>query len=385
MRRTALFLLGAWLAAACAAASPAADSRLPAEVIRRTGGAGSLDARLKWALEDAAKAGAGRMVWVGYSIRLLMGEDQTVGSSGDGWQRNGLTIAEILAGKSHQDVIAGQGGDVRRTAREVLEKLERPAKPEKKVEKDLAIFLSYESGRTASLRDVDLSNVDRCFDFKGRSLYWLGEADGAESFGVMKALYARAEAAKAKEGLLAAAGLHGNPRLAVPFLASVLSGGEAEELRKDAAFWIGQQNDAEGLRTLVRAAESDRSREVREGAVFSISQVKIPEAADELIALARGDDHVDVRKQAIFWLSQIASEKAAPALEEFARKDGEPDIQEQAVFALSQLPENQGLEPLIKLAKTHPDPRVRKKAIFWLGESRDPRALEALVDIIKGK
>jgi hypothetical protein len=385
MRRAALILLGAWLAAACVAASPAADSRLPAEVVRRTGGAESLAARLEWALGEAAKGGAGRLVWVGYSIRVLMGENQTVGSSGDGWWGTGLTIAEVLEGKIHQDPTAGEGRDVRRTAREVLENLERPVKPEKRVGKDLAIFLSYESGRPASLRAVGFSNLDLCFDFKGRALFWLGEADVAESFGLVKALYARAEAVRAKKGLLAAAGLHGNPRLAVPFLADVLASGEADGLRKDAAFWMGQQHDAEGLRILVHAAESDQSRDVREGAVFSISQVKLPEAVDDLITLARGGDRVDVRKKAVFWLSQIASEKVVPVLEEFARKDAEPDVQEQAVFALSQLPENQGVEPLIKLARGHPNPRVRKKAIFWLGESRDPRALEALVAIIKGK
>jgi hypothetical protein len=385
VRRIALALWGAWLAAAFASASPAGDSRLPAEVIRHTDAAKGLAARLEWALGDAGKAEPGHMVWVGYSIRRLTGENQAVGSSNDGWRRSGLTIAEILAGKKNPGTVPADGEDVRGTARNVLEDLERSAKPEKKVQKDLGIFLSYESGRPASLRDVDLSDLELRFDFKGRTFYWLGEAGDEESLGLVKALYVRTEAAKAKEGLLAAAGLHGNPRLAVPFLASVLSSGEADDLRKDAAFWMGQQHDAEGLRTLVRAAKTDGSREVREGAVFSISQVKIPEAADELIALAKGADHADVRKQAIFWLSQIASEKAAPALEEFARKDGEPDVQEQAIFALSQLPENQGLEPLIKLAKTHPNPRVRKKAIFWLGESRDPRALEALVAIIKGK
>jgi hypothetical protein len=165
MRRAALFLLGAWLAAACAAASPAADSRLPAEVVRRTGGAESLAARLEWALEDAAKGGAGRLVWVGYSIRVLMGENKTVGSSGDGWWRTGLTIAEVLEGKLHQDATAGEGRDVRRTAREALENLEHPVKPEKRVEKDLAVFLSYESGRPASLRAAGFSNLDLCFDF----------------------------------------------------------------------------------------------------------------------------------------------------------------------------------------------------------------------------
>jgi hypothetical protein len=385
VRRRAALLVGVWVAAACAGAAPGAESRLPSEVIIRSGGALGLEAGLEWALGETAKAGAGRLVWIGYSISRLAGENEIVGSYGDSWRKQGLTIAEILSGKKSVAVPAADRDEVLRTAHRVLEDLERPAKPEKRIPKDLGIFLGYEAGRAASLEAVELSDLDRSFDFKGRPLYWLGEAGVEESFGAVKMLYSRARIEEAKKGLLAAAGLHGNPRLAVTFLVGVLMSGEPDELRKDAAFWTGQQNDVEGLRALVKAAKTDRSEDVREGAVFSISQVEIPGAADELIGLARNAEHSDVRKNAVFWLSQIASEKAAPALEEFARKDGEPDVQEQAVFALSQLPGDQGVEPLIKLARTHPNPRVRKKAVFWLGESHDPRALEALIAIVKGK
>jgi hypothetical protein len=314
-----------------------------------------------------------------------MGEKEMIGSFRDGVGRRNITIEEILAEKTNLNPETAGGDEVRRTAQKVLEDLEHPKKEEIKVQKDVAIFLNYETGRPASLKHVDLSNLDLSFDFRGRPLYWLGEAGQEESFDLVKDLFGQATAGRAKKGLVVAAGLHGNPKLGIPFLAKVLAGGEADDLRKDAAFWIGQQHDAEGLRILVRAAESDRSREVREGAVFAVSQVDLPEAVDELIALARNAKPVDTRKQAVFWLSQIASKKAGPALEDFARNDGDFRVQEQAVFALSELPDNQGVEPLIKLAKTHPDPRVRKKAIFWLSECHDPRALEALIAIVKGK
>jgi len=385
MRRPVMVILAVWLAAVWAAAGPAGISRLPDEVVRYAGGAQPLGARVVWALQDAAKFEPGRGLWVGYSIRRLMGENEMVGSfSGrDGVRTRELTIEEILAGKTKIETATAD--DVRRTAKEVLDDLEHPKKPEKKVLKDVGIFLGYEAGRPASLKNVDMSNLDLAFDFKARPLYWLGEASEDESLDVIKGLFGKAGSGKAKEGLVAAAGMHGNARLVIPFLEKILTGGESDGLRKDAAFWIGQQNDAAGLKILVRAANSDRSREVREGAVFGISQVDLPGAVDELITLAGDASQPDVRKQAVFWLSEIASDKAAPALEEFAGKSGDIEVQEQAVFALSQLPRNQGVEPLIKLAKTHPDPRVRKKAVFWLGESHDPRALEALIAIIKGK
>ena len=385
MRRPVTVVLVVGLAAVLVAAGPTGSSRLPGEVVRYAGTAQTLGVRVAWALQDAAKFEAGRALWVGYSIRRLMGENEMVGSFNgrQGTATRDVTIEEILVGKKKLDTAPAE--DVRRTAKEVLDGLEHPKKADKKILKDIGIFLGYEAGRPAALKNVDMSNLDLAFDFKGRPLYWLGEASEDESLDVIKGLFGKAGPGKAKEGLVAAAGMHGNARLVVPFLEKVLTDGEPDDLRKDAAFWIGQQNDPAGLQILVRSAKTDRSQDVREGAVFAISQVELPEAVDDLIALARDAAQPDVRKQAVFWLGEMASEKTAPALVEFASKGGDIEVQEQAVFALSELPENQGVEPLIKLAKTHPDPRVRKKAVFWLGESHDPRALEALIAIIKGK
>jgi HEAT repeat protein len=384
VRRAGAVILGIWLAAAWAAAAAAEDTRLPGEVIRYSGG-DALRGRLSWALGQAAKSGSGRSFWVGYSIRRLMGEDETIGSFRDGVTGRDITIAEILAGKRNLASGIAGGEDVRRTARKVLEDLENPKRTAKKVPKDVGIFLSYDAGRAASLTNVELSNLDLAFDFRGRDVYWLGEAGDTESLDLIRALFGGSPAGRAKEALVAAAGLQGDARLVVPFLGKILEGGEADKLRKEAAFWIGQQDDAAGLGILIHAAESDRSREVREGAVFAVSQVELPEAVDALINLARTAKPADTRKQAVFWIGQMASKKAGPALEDFARNDGDIAIQEQAVFALSELPDGQGVEPLIKLARTHPDPRVRKKAVFWLGECHDPRALDALIGIIKGK
>jgi len=386
MRRRAAVFCGIWLAAAWAAAATAGDSRLPGEVVRYAGGAVRLEARLAWAVGEAAKPGSGRRLWIGYSIRRLMGEREMIGSTtGHGGAKRELTVQEILAGKKILESRPAGTDEIRRTAREVLDELERPKKDEKKIAKDVGIFLDYESGRPASLKDVGLSNLDLAFDFRGRTLYWLGEAGEEESVGLIENLFGRTSEPEAKEGLVVAAGLHGNPRLVVPFLEKILTGRESDKLRKEAAFWIGQQDDPAGLRILVRAATTDRSAEVREGAVFAVSQVELPAAVDELISLARDAGLMDVRKHAVFWLGQIASKKACAALEGFAMKDKDVEVQEHAVFALSQLPDNQGVEPLIKLAKTHPDPRIRKKAVFWLGECDDPRALETLIAIIKGK
>jgi len=382
---TAMMVIAA--AAALAAAGDRVESerhggpkRPPSEVVRPADASAPLQAKFDWALGRPAGAAAGRTFWVGFGIDRLMGERSHIGSYDSSRPGRELSIADVLAGRKESSAM-----DLSGAVKAALDGIESRGKPEKQVVKSLGFFFRFESGPTPVLTEVNISNLDLAFDFEAAPLYWLGQTEASESIPLIKRLFARARDDDAREGLLAAAGCHGAPALAVPFLAEVLGGDAADELRKNAAFWIGQQNDADGLRLLVRAARSDKSEDVREGAVFSISQVELPGAVDEIIALARNAEKKDVRKQAVFWIGQMASEKSGPALEEFARKDGDIEIQEQAVFALSQLEDNQGVEPLIKLAKTHPDPRIRKKAVFWLGECDDPRALETLIAIIKGK
>jgi hypothetical protein len=391
MRRkmTALMAIGAGVVFAAASGVVGAlrhgPTRPPSEVVRPQDGSAPLQTRFDWALGRPAPAGAAKVFWIGYSVEKLMSERSYIGSYDSRKLGRELTVAEILAGRKEPEAAGGAGDDVRAAAQAALDGIDGRGKPDRKILKELGFFFKYERGKTPVLVEVGLANLDGWFDFEAVPLYWLGKTEAGESVPLVERLYARAGTDESRERLLMAAGCHDAPALAVPFLARVLGGDGPDELRKDAAFWIGQQNDTEGLRILAQAARSDKSKEVREGAVFAISQVDLPAAADVLIALAKGADRPDVRKQAIFWIGQMASEKAGPALEEFARKDGNVEIQKQAVFALSQLPDGQGVEPLIKLAKTHPDPRVRKQAVFWLGESGDPRALETLIAIIKGK
>ncbi len=393
MRKPALYAaMGAVLAAAAsiavAAAGPAIDRRFdrqrpPEKVFDRSAETGALAARIDRALAEAAKASAGKSVWVGYAVDRLTGENSHVGTFSDGpWSRDQATIADILAGRAATPRPVG-GEAVREAASAALERIDRPGRPEKKIVKPLGILLKYKEGR--ALAEARMSDLDLSFDFEGLPFYWLGRATAGESVALIAGLYGRDRDADVREDLLAAAGCHNAPALVLPFFEKVLTGADPDELRKDAAFWIGQQEDAAGLALLSKAARTDRSAEVREGAVFAISELGLPAAVDEIVALARGADKRDVRKQAVFWLGQMAAKKAGGTLEEIAVGDTDLEIQEQAVFALSELPDGQGVEALIRLAKTHRDARIRKKAVFWLGETDDPRALEALVAIVRGK
>lgn len=367
-------------------AAALAAHEIPREVIRHPGLETALGPRLEWAFQEAKARRYGSGFWVGYGIRKLMGERSCIGSwNEDRWRSTGPTIEEVISGTRRAEPFMPHAERLSRTAREILDDLERDRSPEKKVWKDVAILLLYKGAGSTEPDKVKMSNLELEFDFQGQPLLWLGDAPDDQSFAFLRGLYAGEKREETRKHVLAAVGIHNTPALVIPILEGVLEGRDSDELRKDAAFWIGQQDDPEALRVLRRAARTDRSCGVRKGAVFAISQVELEAAVDELIDLARAAENAGVRQEAVFWLGQRASKKAGAALVDFATKDGDFKVQEQAVFALSQLPENQGIEPLIKIAKTHPNPQVRKKAVFWLGECHDPRALEALIAIIKGK
>ncbi|MEN6560238.1 MAG: HEAT repeat domain-containing protein [Acidobacteriota bacterium] len=381
----AALIAAAWLSASGGAGAAGDDRQRPPErVYDRSAEAGTLAARLDRALADAAKPEAGRAFWIGYSVERLTGENSHTGSWRDGRDR-GPSVADILAGRTGAAAGRGSAGSVREAAVVALDRIDRPSRPEKKVLKELGIFLRYKGGKAPALAEVSLSDLDLGFDFEGAPLYWLGKAADDRSLALIEGLYGRNTDGEVRKALIAAAGCHGAPRIVLPFLEKILAGNDPDDLRKDAAFWIGEQDDDAGLKLLARTARADRSEEVREGAVFGISQIDRPAAVDEMISLARGAEKHDVRKQAVFWLGQMAAKRSGETLEKIAFEDADLEIQEQAIFALSELPGGQGLDVLIRLARTHPDPRLRRKAVFWLGESDDPRAREALIAIVKGK
>jgi hypothetical protein len=374
------------LVVALSLAGAAAVGQPPQQVVRHSQSGDPLSARMEWAFKEATRCGYNDGFWTAYSIRRLMSQDSSIGTFRSS-SRMEATLQEIISGEKPDSPMPWREGSIQSRARQVIDDLEKADRPEKKVWKDVAILVRYENPASAVER-VSLSCFNLSFDLEGRPLIWLGETDDEESLAWLKKVYPESKTVECKKQVLAAVGIHESPAAVIPILASVLKSQETAELRKNAAFWLGQQNDQKAYEILLQTAKTDRSGEVREGAVFAISQVELEVSVDGLIDLARRAPDQGVRKQAVFWLGQKASLKAAGALEDFAFDSRETKIQEQAVFALSQLPGRAGLDALIKVAKTHPNASLRKKAVFWLSECHDPsdpRALNALIEIIKGK
>ncbi len=325
----------------------------------------------RWA--QAERAADGR-AWIGFSVYRLSHPNHHYGR----WysDHRGPSLGERIYGSAYDNA------SVRDVAEDVLEEMRRERGKQQKVQKEQAVFL--ELNRSGEIVDGSILELSQPFDEEGYPVYWLGRVDDAEAYDVLVRAYASTDWPDAQETLVAGVGLLDDlPRRATDFLAEVLQSRADEEVREQAAFWIGKQDQPEGMRVLLRTIERDRSAEVREQAVFGLSQMSLPAATDELIRIARRSDDSEVREKAIFWLGQKASRKAVEALETVVEGDDDTDIKKQAVFALSQLPDDEATTILLRIAQTNTNPEVRKQAIFWLGQQDDPRALEAIISILK--
>lgn len=186
---------------------------------------------------------------------------------------------------------------------------------------------------------------------------------------------------KKGEVALAVIAFHDDPA-ADRALEQFINSKQPVEVRKNAAFWLGNLRGQKGCHVLRGMLQNDPSDRVREHCIFALHLSNVPEAIDTIIEAARQDRSRKVREQALFWLSQKAGQKAADAIADVLQNDPETEIKKKAVFALSQLPKDEGIPRLIQVARTLRNKEVLQDAIFWLGQSHDPRALDFFEEVL---
>jgi len=246
------------------------------------------------------------------------------------------------------------------------------------------VLLRAEGGRVGRIRAV---SEDCPLDAGGLPFVWIEDVRPAESVALLATFVGQP-----KDGSKGGKRLDGAVTMAIAFhvdpsadaaLERFLAVGQPLELRKQAAFWMGQARGERGYQLLKRVVREDEDRRLREHVIFALTQSREPKAVDTIIEAARRDPDAHVRGQALFWLAQTASRQAPGAIQSALDDDPEIDVKKKAVFALSQLPKDEGLPLLIGVAKSHRSHEVRKQAMFWLGQSGDPRALAFFEDVLK--
>ncbi|MFC1568959.1 HEAT repeat domain-containing protein [bacterium] len=338
-----------------------------------------LQDRISWAEKNISKINLQSGCYIGYSIQKKMRKNSWMGCFHcDGFRR--ATLREVLNGVEIIDHDNDQETIIHSNMSRSDHDKDNPI-----VLKDVAILFQILSSQNQlkETSKIKITNMDQHADLNEMPILWLGQANQDESLDLLMPLYSKIKHEDEKEDLIVAVSMHDQTERVISFLEDRLKSNEPEEIREDATFWLGQQNDKRALIILKKLIDSDQSMKVREKAVFAISQMTMKEAETILIDLAYHAKPDKIKKQAIFWLGQKASEKATEALKDVVFNIDETELQEHAVFALSQQDNDFAVPQLIKIVKTHPNPEIRKKAIFWLGETGDPRVVDVLVDMVR--
>ncbi len=240
----------------------------------------------------------------------------------------------------------------------------------------LVVLIRMENGRPGELR---VTSPDCRLDAGGLPFYWLTGVSTAESLAWLKTQAAGTHSDTA----IMAISLHQGPA-ADQTLDDLTAATQPAEVRKRAAFWLGNSRGAHGIATLKRMLAADTDANVRDRVVFALSQSKDPAGIPLVVDAARTDKDPHIRGQALFWLAQkAAAQISREAIQNAIANDPDSAVRERAVSALSQLPNGEGVPALIDLAKNHRDPAVRKKAMTSLGQSKDPRALDFFAQVLK--
>jgi HEAT repeat protein len=243
-------------------------------------------------------------------------------------------------------------------------------------QRQLVVLFRLEDRKVMRIRAAS----DNCtLDVGGLQLVWLNGVKAAESVAFLETFVSadfegHRDHNPGHEALTAIA-LHADAS-ADHALESFTAPDKREELRKQAAFWMGAARGKAGLNALLKMAKTDPSSEVRSHVAFALSVSHEAGALEEMIRMAHDDTSSHVRGQALFWLAQKAGKKAVGTITGAIENDPDTDVKKKAVFALSQLPKDEGVPKLIEVAQTNRNAEVRKQAMFWLGQSNDPRALQ---------
>ena len=324
---------------------------------------GSLDATFRGILAQAEKP-----EWVGYSVDDISGERSMCCGN---WN-DGAGCGTCRLENDHNWTSGSTKGDNQTVGAVKLEGARR-----------LVVLFRLEAKQVDRIR---VASEDCTLDAGGLPFLWLTGVKPAESVVLLTtyvqgAEFERHEHHNIGQGALTAIALHAD-QSAGRAMESFVKPEQREELRRQAAFWLGAARGKEGLNTLQRMAKSDPSSDVRAHVTFALSVSHEPGAIEEMIRMAHDDSSSHVRGQALFWLAQKAGKKALGTITGAIENDPDTDVKKKAVFALSQLPKDEGVPKLIEVAQTNRNPEVRKQAMFWLGQSNDPRALQFFEQVL---
>jgi len=141
------------------------------------------------------------------------------------------------------------------------------------------------------------------------TVFWLGEARGAEGFRALQRVARTDPSAHVREQVTFALSVSKEPG-AVNEIIRMAHDDTSAQVRGQALFWLAQKAGKQAVSAIDGAIQNDPDTEVKKKAVFALSQLPKDEGVPKLIQVAQSNKNPEVRKQAMFWLGQSEDPRA---------------------------------------------------------------------------
>ncbi len=236
----------------------------------------------------------------------------------------------------------------------------------------------YGDGQSALMR---IARGDGPVDLRENAVFWLGQTGGPEVISFLVGL-AHGTSSLGEKAVFALSQLEEQEaRQALRTL--VTDAGVSRDVRENAIFWLGQEDDSDSFDFLREAYRQLDDSDLKEKVIFSMSQMDGDQPAKWLIAIAKdSSEPSDLRRNALFWAGQ--NEAAANELIALYDEVTNTEVKEQLIFVYSQQESQPMLRKLMDIARTEPNHDLRENAVFWLGQSDAPEAMAFLEELING-
>lgn len=182
-----------------------------------------------------------------------------------------------------------------------------------------------------------------------------------------------------------AAGHFDDSTSSVSALTRVLRDDESAEVRRAAAWALGQLEARESVDALTSTLGRERDPRVREMIAWALGQIEDKRATSSLVNTMRNDADDRVREVAAWSIGQIEDRSAADALGDVVASDKSTRVRGTAAWAIGQMEGGSGNKAPAGLLRALRDESedVRLKAAWSLGQIGDVGALGAIRDALK--
>jgi HEAT repeat protein len=238
-----------------------------------------------------------------------------------------------------------------------------------------AIFLLAETtGNRVSVTRVKTLDISEPYLFENRPVYWLGNADTAQSLAQLESVMrADAENKILARNVLRAISSHNSPRV-VPLLKETALRDQTFDIQRAAISGLARVGTRESLDALDELFSAIKNVSLRQEVVkaYASTGARTSEkrVLERLTVIAKSSDEIAVRLDAVRLIAGFRGDAITDRLIEIYDRVNQEQIREEIINRLVRSDDRKASDKLLSIAKDDPNPNLRQKAVRRLSGNR---------------